>query len=106
MNPIKNPFGVLLTASDLEKLNKAGYNNMTPIVKLFVGPLTWLLTGEEDGYFYGYGDLGQGCVEWGGLTNIEELPEVKFGPFWLEKDKWFVHKDGTNYLDLETLTGI
>jgi len=103
---IKNPVNVLITKNQMQQLIDAGYEGMTPIVKLFAGPVTWLLTGYEDGYFYGYGDLSQGCVEWGGLTNIEELPTFKVGPFWLERDTWFKHTEGTNYLNMDSLAGI
>jgi Protein of unknown function (DUF2958) len=103
---IKNPVNVLITETEMELLTKAGYNGMKPIVKLFSGPVTWLLTGYEDGYFYGFGDLSMGCVEWGGLTNIEELPTLKVGMFWMERDKHFSHKEGTNYLELDSLSGI
>lgn len=109
MNPpesIKNPVMTLITKAEMTKLVKAGYAGMTPIVKLFMGPITWLLTGYEDGYFYGYGDISQGCVEWGGLTNEEELPTLKVGIAYIERDRHFSHVDGTKYLDLKTLTGI
>ena len=104
---IKNPVMTLITKAERTKLLKAGYNGRDPIVKLFMGPITWLLTGEEDGYLYGFGDIGQGCVEWGSLTNIEELPTIRHRMgFYMERDRWFSPKAGVNYTSLETLTGI
>ena len=103
---IRNPVMTLITEAQMNQLVTAGYNGMIPIVKLFVGPVTMLLTGYEDGYFYGFQDLSMGCVEWGGITNEEELPTMKAGPFYLERDLSFNHVDGTNYLKLETLAGI
>ncbi len=103
---IKNPVMTLITKADMAKLIKAGYDNRKPIIKLFVANITWLVTGMEDGYFYGYGDIGQGCVEWGSLTNVEELPTIKAGPFWLERDRYYTPKDGINYTELESLMGM
>lgn len=102
---IKNRVMTLITKAEMAKLVKAGYNGRTPIVKLFGGPITWLVTGVEDGYFYGYGDCGQGCVEWGSLTNVEELPTLKVGFAYIERDRWFTPKTGVNYLELENLRG-
>ena len=104
--PVKNPFGTLLTVSDQKKLIKAGYKNTKPIVKLFVGPLTWLVTGMENDILYGYADLSMGCVEFGSLIHINELNTIKQGPFYLEKDRWFNHKDGAKYLEMSSLCGI
>lgn len=99
----------LLTNELATKLNKAGYNNMTPIVKLFCpwGAGTWLLTGEEDGILYGYADLGMGCVEWGGIASLEELESIR-GPFGLklERDLYWSHEEGVNYLDMDSLVGV
>lgn len=97
---------VLITGNQYEELVKAGYQNMTPIVKLFGGPLTWLVTGIEDGILYGYGDIGQGCVEWGGLCHESELPTLRTGIAYLERDRSWKHKEGTQYLSLDTLIGI
>ena len=104
---IKNKYGTtLLTKADLNKLAKVGYQNMVPVVKLFVGPLTWLVTCIDDGILYGYSDLSLGCVEWGSLTSLEELPTIKTGPFCLEKDRWFKPNKDVEYLGLETLSGV
>jgi hypothetical protein len=103
---IKNAWMTLITAKQYEALVKAGYKGTEPIVKLFMGPLTWLVTGIEDDILYGWADLSMQCVEWGGLISIEELPTIRNGPFWLERDFHFKHKEGTNYGSLETLTGI
>lgn len=103
---IRNPFGVLITKAQREALQKAGYAGTDPIIKLFVGPLTWLITGEEDGILYGWADLSMNCVEWGGLVHVNELPSIKQGPFYLERDRYFKHVPGTKYGLLETLAGI
>ena len=44
----------LLTAELKKALTKAGYDNETPICKLFTpwGRATWLITGIEDGILY------------------------------------------------------
>jgi hypothetical protein len=103
---VKNPVMTLITKAEMVKLLKAGYEGMTPIVKLFGGPITWLVTGIEDGILYGYGDIGQQCVEWGGLISIEELPTLRTGIAYIERDRWFRHVEGTKYLDMESLVGI
>lgn len=88
------------------KLVKAGYDNKIPIIKLFVENITWLVTGIEDGILYGFGDIGQQCVEWGGLIHEDELPTLKGRISYMERDRYFVHKKETNYLDFDTLIGI
>lgn len=104
---IKNPIMTLITKGQMKQLIKGGYNNRTPIVKLFGGPLTWLVTGIEDGVLYGFADWnGYECVRWGSLTTIEELPTMKISVFYLERDKYFVHKDGTDYLNMKSLVGV
>jgi len=80
--------------------------SMVPLLKLFGGPLTWLVTSIEDGILYGYADLGMGCVEWGGLIHESELPTLKTGFAYLERDLHWTHKDGAKYLDMESLCGI
>lgn len=103
---IRNRVMVLITGSQYEELVKAGYQNMKPIVKLFGGPLTWLVTGIEDGILYGYADLSMGCVEWGGLCNESELPTLKTGIAYLERDRHWKHTEGTKYLLLDSLIGV
>ena len=77
---VKNPIMMLITKAEMKKLTEAPYENMTPIIKLFGGPLTWLVTHiDEEGVLYGYADLNQGCVEFGGLCRIEQLPTMKCG---------------------------
>lgn len=101
---------VLLRKSDIDALKKAPRTNMTPIVKLFGGScFTWLLTHlDESGILWGYGDIGQGCVEYGTLFSVNEIAAMRFPPFntYLERDRWFTHKEGTNYLKLTSLVGI
>ncbi len=101
---------VLVTKEQHEKLVKAGYPNMEPIVKFFnpSGNGTWLATGIEDGIVYGYADLGMGCVEWGGLFGVDELPKITFlrGLVTLERDYHWTHKPGTKYLEMDSLAGI
>ncbi len=89
-----------------QELVKAGYNNTKPLVKYFLANCTWLITGIEDDILYGWADLGMGCVEWGGIMGVEELGTIHRGPFWLERDLYFEHKEGTNYGSLDSLTGI
>lgn len=96
----------LITKEQYTQLVKAGSNNMKPIIKLFGGPLTWLVTGIEDGILYGYADLGQQCVEWGSLVHESELPTLKTGFMYLERDRYFKHQEGKNYLELDSLVGI
>jgi len=106
MKQIRNPIMVLVRQSDYKKLVEAGYQNMTPIIKLFVENLTWLVTGIEDGILYGYADLGMQCVEWGSLCHESELPTMKGRIAYLERDRYFQHKDGAKYLEMESLVGI
>jgi hypothetical protein len=99
----------LLTAELKKTLTKAGYDNETPICKLFTpwGKATWLLTSiDEDGILYGYADLGMGCVEHGGIATLEELESIR-GPFGLkiERDLYWTPKEGVNYSERESLVG-
>lgn len=103
---IVNPIMVLIGKAHYRMLTDAGYNGEKPIVKLFMGNLTWLVTGIEDGLLYGYADLGQGVVEWGSLCHESELPTLKVGPAYLERDRYFEHKEGAKYLELDSLSGI
>ena len=103
---IRNPVMMLITGPQYEALVKAGYRNMTPIIKLFGGPLTWLVTGIEDGILYGYADLSMGCVEWGSLCHESELPTLRCGIGFIERDRNWQHKDGAKYLEMDTLIGV
>lgn len=96
----------LMSENLYQDLVKAGYDGQVPLVKYFMGSLTWLVTGIEDGILYGWADLGMGCVEWGGLISTDELGTIHNGPFWLERDMHFTHKDGADYGSLDSLTGI
>lgn len=99
----------LFTKEINEKLSKCGYSHDRPILKLFTpwGAGTWLVTGEEDGILYGWGDLGMQCVEWGGLFSREEVEAIR-GPFGLkiERDLHFKDDGVKNYGELETLAGV
>lgn len=97
---------VLIPTADYQKLVTVGPENMTPIIKLFQASLTWLVTSIDDGILYGYADLSMGCVEYGSLCHISELPTMKIGPFWLERDRHWKHKDGAKYLEMDSLSGI
>lgn len=105
---IKNPVMTLITKAQYKKLMDIGHENMIPIVKIFGGSATWLLTHiDEDGIAYGYADLGMGCVEWGSLFEVTELETLRYGKiFYFERDRWFEHKEGTNYLEMTSLVGI
>lgn len=105
-NSVKNPIMTLITKAQLKKLNEVGHENMKPIVKLFGGPLTWLVTSIDDDVLYGYADLSHGCVEWGSLCHISELSSMRIGFSFLERDRYFTAKPGVNYLKMETLSGI
>ena len=70
-----------------------------PIIKLFMGNLTWLVTHiESSGVLIGYADLGFGCVEFGGLAHIDELASIKVGIAFLERDRYWKDEKETNYL--------
>jgi hypothetical protein len=106
MKQIRNAWMVLITKSQYGKLVKAGYSNKKPIIKLFLGSLTWLVTGIEDGILYGYADLSMGCVEWGSLCYENELPEIRKGPFYLERDRNWEPKENADYLNMDSLIGV
>lgn len=101
----------LLTAELKRKLTKAGYDNMKPICKLFTpwGRATWLITSiDEDGIVSGWADLGQGCVEHGGIATIEELEAIR-GPFSLRIERdlyWTPPEKEVEYWKLESLMGV
>lgn len=103
---IVNPVMLLINKAQYRLLLAAGYDGTVPIVKLFCGPATYLLTGIEDGIAYGYADLSMGCVEWGGICAVDDFATMKVGPFYFERDRHFSHVEGTNYLDLDSLVGI
>lgn len=105
MKTIRNPIMTLITKAQYTALVKAGYQNMRPIIKLFGGPVTWLVTGIEDGILYGYGDLSQGCVEWGSLIHEDELPYLKTGIAYIERDYHFKDDPSINWLDKDNLAG-
>lgn len=98
----------LLTAELKKKLTKAGYDNETPICKLFTpwGKATWLVTGIENNIIIGWADLGMGCVEHGSIATIEEMESIR-GPFGLkiERDLYWSPTEGVNYSERESLIG-
>lgn len=100
---------MLFTKEIESKLVAAGYNGSRPICKLFTpwSNCTWLITGKEDEIYYGFGDIGQQCVEWGGLFSRAEVEAIK-GPFGLkiERDLNFKDDGVKDYGSLETLAGI
>lgn len=103
---IRNRVMVLITGPQYEQLVKNGSDSMVPVVKLFGGPLTWLVTGIEGGVLYGYADLSMGQVEWGSLCHESELPGLRTGIAYLERDRFWEHKDGAKYLELDNLMGV
>ena len=105
MKAIKNPVMTLIRKSDYTNLLAAGVMNMRPIIKLFGGPVTWLVTGIDNGILYGYGDIGQGCVDWGSLCHEDELPTLKTGIAYIERDRFFKDDLTVNWLDKESLAG-
>ena len=98
---IKGRWMTLVTVSQRRKLLASGMTGMTPILKLFGGSVTLLLTGERDGLLYGFVDLGMGCVEWGAIMPVDELPRftVQLG-LPLERDLFFKPKE----IDLENFS--
>jgi len=103
---IKNPVMTLITIEQRKKLIAAGQDGMTPIVKIFGGSVTWLLTGEASGYFFGYADLGMGCVEWGTLISVKGIStlRVQMG-IYLERDLHYT-PENANFLEMESLAGV
>jgi hypothetical protein len=65
------------------------------------------VTGEEDGILYGWGDLGMGCVEWGGLFSREEVESIR-GPLNMKIERDLNWKDDpmVDYSKLDTLMGV
>lgn len=107
MKQIRNRVMVLIPKSDYTNLKKAGSEGMTPIIKLFVENLTWLVTGiDEDGILYGYADLGMDCVEWGSLCHEDELPNIKGRIAYLERDRHWTPKPEDKYLEMNSLIGV
>lgn len=104
---VRNPIMCLITKAQMSHLLAAGQQGNTPIIKLFMGCLTWLVTGiDEDGILWGYADIGQGQVEFGTLVHVSELPTLKVGIAYIERDYYFKHVPGTKYLEKESLVGI
>ena len=100
----------LLTAELKKALTKAGYDNETPICKLFTpwGKATWLITGMEDGILYGYADLGMGCVEHGSIATIEEMESIR-GPFQMKIERdlyWTPPEKEVEYWKLDSLMSV
>ena len=100
----------LLTAELKKALTKAGYDNETPICKLFTpwGKATWLITGMEDGILYGYADLGMGCVEHGSIATIEEMESIR-GPFQMKIESdlyWTPPEKEVEYWKLDSLMSV
>lgn len=97
----------LLTDELKRKLTKAGHANMKPLCKMFTpwGSATWLITGIQDGILYGFADIGQGCVEWGGIAIIEEFEAIR-GPFGLSVERdlhWTPPDKEVNYFQMQSL---
>ena len=64
-----------------------------PIVKLFVGPATWLISEaspDDPDRLFGLCDLGMGFPELGYVSRAE-LESLRVGPYGLpvERDLWF-----------------
>jgi hypothetical protein len=112
---VKNPAMTLITKAQMAKLVKAGEKYESgndsdsigkPIVKLFGGSLTWLVTHiESSGLIFGYADMGFQCVEFGALCHLSDLPTMKTGIAYLERDRWW-KSSGKNPLLSENLIGI
>jgi hypothetical protein len=103
---------VLITKAQMTNLRNnyvklSNCQSVRPVVKLFAGRLTWLVTDIDDnGTLSGYADLGMGCVEFGSLCHVDELPGLRAGACYLERDRSF-HDDPTvDYFGLESLVGV
>jgi hypothetical protein len=113
---LKNRVMTLITKAQMAKLTNAGKKYESgndsesigrPIVKLFGGPLTWLVTHiEESGLLFGYADMNCECVEFGALCHLSDLPTMKTGIAYLERDRHWKDTKSMNYLDLASLCGI
>lgn len=104
---IKNKWMTLITKAQMTQLLKAGSKSMVPVIKLFMANITWYVTGIEDGILYGYGDLGQGIVEYGSLTTVDELPTIRYRMGYMERDRYFKANKkltGEDYLAMERLS--
>jgi hypothetical protein len=104
---IKNKWMTLITKAQMTKLLKGGSKSMTPVIKLFMANITWYVTGIDDGILYGYGDLGQGIVEYGSLTTIAELPTIRHRFGYMERDRYFKPNKklkGEDYLAMKSLS--
>jgi hypothetical protein len=100
----------LLTAELKKTLTKAGYDNETPICKLFTpwGKATWLVTGIENNIIIGWADLGMGCVEHGSIATIEEMESIR-GPFQMKIERdlfWSPPEKEVEYWKLDSLMGV
>ena len=100
----------LLTKELTAKLNEAGYDNETPICKLFTpwGKATWLITGMEDNIIIGWADLGMGCVEHGSIATVEEMESIR-GPFQMKIERdlyWTPPENEVEYWKLDSLMGV
>lgn len=118
---VRNPVMVLITKAQMTNLRNnnakvvAG-ESVRPVVKLFAGRLTWLVTDiDDDGILSGYADMGYGEVEFGSLCHVAELPGLRgglragfrvLGACYLERDRFFTDKPDVNYFDLDTLVGV
>ena len=103
---VKNPVMMLIPAAEMKRLLKSGSKGMRPIVKLFGGPLTWLVTGiDSESILWGYADLNMGCVEFGTLCHVSELPTLKTGIAYIERDRFFEDDPAVNWFDKESLSG-
>jgi hypothetical protein len=103
---IRNRVMVLIPTKEYATLISVGYQNTVPIVKLFMGNLTWLVTCIEGGILYGYADLGMGVVEFGSLCHESDLPALKVGFAYLERDRRWKPVPNAQYLLLDSLCGV
>jgi hypothetical protein len=103
---------VLITKAQMTNLRNnyarlVNCQSVRPVVKLFAGRLTWLVTDiDDDGMLSGYADLGYGVVEFGSLCHVAELSGLRSGACYLERDRSFNDNPTVNYFDLDTLVGV
>lgn len=101
----------IFTKAQEEQLIKNGQAGedpaRTPVVKLFGGACTWLISEKDGDYLFGLCDLGMGFPELGYVSQVE-LEAIKFPPFGLriERDLHFRGEQPlTEYADDARETG-
>ena len=102
MKILTNPILKQLKANSARQQENDESMSTMPVVKLFGGACTWLLSELDDnGDAFGLCDLGMGSPELG-YVSMDELMSIKFPPFGLpiERDmNWKPNKTLVEYAD-------